>query len=76
MSNTKPYYTVIGSPVDYEKLVAYVFVKGKCVALINQDNGTDDIRIELLDENTRGKGIEFNILIEALHDAKRILLNE
>ncbi|OWP61968.1 hypothetical protein CDA63_16530 [Hymenobacter amundsenii] len=64
----------IGSPVDYEELVAYVIINGQQVALINQDKGSNAVMVELLDTHANGKGVEFDVLIEALQKAKKILL--
>ncbi|WP_139920334.1 hypothetical protein [Hymenobacter sp. DG01] len=76
MNAAKAYRIVIGSPVDYEELVAYVVIGGQHVALINQDNAADDIRVEFLGESKIGVGVELDTLIEALQAAKKILLNK
>lgn len=70
------YRIIIGSPVDYEQLVAYVIIGGQDVALINQDNGADDIRVEFLRESKKGSGVDVDTLLEALQAAKTILLNK
>jgi hypothetical protein len=36
----------IASDTDYKDLVAEIYCDGKFVALINQDNGVDDLRLE------------------------------
>ncbi|GAB2793503.1 hypothetical protein HNQ93_003762 [Hymenobacter luteus] len=76
MRTASSYHISIGSPVDYEELVAYVVIRGQHVALLNQDRGADDIRVEFLEESKIGSGVEFDTLIEALQAAKKILLNK
>ena len=67
------YQIIIGSPVNYDKLVAYIVINDKHIALINQEEGKDKLIIEFFDE-PKVKGIYFDILIEALHKAKEELL--
>jgi hypothetical protein len=64
---------IIGSPIDYEKLVAYIIIEGKHVALINQDEGFDKLKIEFFEE-PKVKEVDFDLFIKALHAAKRALL--
>lgn len=64
---------IIGSPVDYQELVAYIVIEGKHVALLNQDEGRDKIKIEFFD-NPKIKEMYFDIFIAALQEAKRKLL--
>lgn len=64
---------IIGSPLDYEELVAYIVIDGKHTALISQDEGKDKIKIEFFDEPKLGK-IDFDLFIEALLEAKKELL--
>jgi hypothetical protein len=64
---------IIGSPLDYEELVAYIVVDGEHIALLNQDEGKDNIKIEFFDE-PRIKKIDFNVFIEALNEAKNKLM--
>jgi hypothetical protein len=64
---------IIGSPTDYEKLVAYIVVDGKNMAMINQERGINDLIIEFYD-NPEIKEIDFDIFIEALYKAKNELL--
>ena len=69
----KRFQIIIGSPLDYEELVAYIVIDGKHVALLNQDEGKDKIKIEFFDEPKLGK-IDFDVIIEALQEAKNELL--
>lgn len=69
----KRYQIIIGSPLDYEKLVAYIVIDGEHIALLNQDEGKDKIRIEFFDE-LKIKKIDLNIFTEALQEAKNMLM--
>ena len=60
---------IIGSPVDYEELVAYIVIEGKHIALINQDEGINKLKIEFFEEPEVAK-VDFNIFLEALQAAK------
>ena len=46
----KHYQIIIGSPVDYEELVAYITIDDQYIALLNQDEGKDKMKIEFFDE--------------------------
>jgi hypothetical protein len=67
------YQIIIGSPVNYEELVAYIVINDQHVALINQDEGKDKLKIEFFDE-PKIKEVYFNVFIEALQEAKNELL--
>lgn len=69
----KNYEIIIGSPVDYEKLVAYIVIDVKHVALINQDEGRDRMKIEFFDEPKLNE-IYIDDFIEALEEARKSLL--
>lgn len=69
----KRFQIIIGSPVDYEELVAYIVIDGDHIALLNQDEGKDKIRIEFFDE-PKLKKIDYNIFIDALQEAKNELM--
>lgn len=64
---------IIGSPLEYKELVAYIVIDGDHVALLNQDEGKDKMKIEFFDE-PKIKKIDFDIFIEALQEAKTKLL--
>ncbi|HTN45699.1 MAG TPA: hypothetical protein VL098_05075 [Flavipsychrobacter sp.] len=64
---------IIGSPLDYNELVAYIVIDGEHIALINQDEGKDKLLIEFFDE-PKLKKIDFNVFIEALQKAKNELV--
>ncbi len=69
----KRFQIIIGSPLDYEELVAYIVVDGEHIALLNQDEGKDRIKIEFFDE-PKIKKVDFNIFVEALKEAKNELM--
>ena len=69
----KRFQIVIGSPVDYEELVAYIVVDEQHIALLNQDDGKDKIKIEFFEE-PRIKVLDLDIFMEALAEAKRALM--
>jgi hypothetical protein len=69
----KRFQIIIGSPLNYEELVAYVVIDGKHIALLSQDEGKNKIKIEFFNE-PKLEGIDYNIFIEALQEAKNELL--
>lgn len=69
----KNYHIVIGSPLDYEELVAYININGQYVALLNQDEGKDKIKVEFFNEPTT-KPLYLNVFYEALQEAHKELL--
>ena len=70
----KKYEIIIGSPVDYEELVAYIIIEGKHIALINQDEGTDKLKIEFFEE-PKVQSLDYDTFTQALVAAKKALLN-
>ena len=70
----KKFRIVLGSPVDYEKLVAYIVVNGRYIALLNQDLGQENLKVEFLSV-TEKNGVDLEIIIEALGEAKRLLVS-
>lgn len=69
------YSIEIGSPPDYEELVAYIIIEGQEVLLINQDNGVDDLKIEIL-ENKSIKRMELMEFQDAISKATKILIGD
>jgi hypothetical protein len=67
------YKIVIGSPVDYEKLVAYIIINNREIALINQDAGNDQLKIDFL-EGCNGNTVDYDTFVEALMEAKKSLI--
>lgn len=68
----REYDIIIGSPVDYDKLVAEIRVDGKYLALISQENGPDKMKVEFL-EHHNIRVVGYDVLISALKDAREEL---
>ena len=64
----------VWSNFDYEKLIAEIYYKGKYVALINQDDGLDNLKIEFPGADEEGdsvlREIDLSVFEEALELAK------
>lgn len=69
----KNYRIVIGSPVDYEELTAYIVINGEYIALVQKEEGNDKMIVEFFEEPIKTK-IYFDDFIEALQEAKTLLL--
>ena len=69
----KKFQIIIGSPIDYEELVAYININGQDVALLNQDEGEDKLKLEFFDEPKIGE-VDYSTFLEALQAAKKELL--
>ena len=64
---------IISSDVYYENLIAEIYFDDILIALLQQENGINDIRIEFSsDINT----INFDWFQNALNEAKKKLLNQ
>lgn len=64
---------IIGSPIDYEELVAYIWINGEEVALIQKEEGIDKMKIEFFEEKIETE-IYLDFFIKALQEAKGELL--
>ncbi len=64
---------VIGSPPDYEQLIAEVFINDECVAIINRESGDEDMQIELLIEHAPKKGVPLGLFISLVEQARSAL---
>lgn len=69
----KNYKIIIGSPVDYEELTAEIVINEEYIAVINQDEGIDKIKIEFFGVPIKTQ-LYFDEFIEALQAAKKTLL--
>ena len=71
---------LLSSDVSYEKIVAEIYVKGKFVALLNQDNGKGDLRIEFPGPNFDSEQVLRSVNLElfelAIEKAKARLFEE
>ena len=70
----KKYDIVVGSPVDYDRLVAEIRIDGRYLALISQEDGPDHMRIEFLEHHSISS-VEYDVLLAALEDARNALLD-
>ena len=67
------YNTVLGSPINYEELVVYIWINGEEVALVQKEEGPDKIVVEFFGEPIKTK-IYYDVFLEALQAAKEELL--
>jgi hypothetical protein len=70
MSN---YQIIIGSPLDYDELVAYIWINDEQIALVHKEKGPENIMIHFFDEPIK-TNISIDVFIEALQQAKKELL--
>lgn len=73
MDEKRPFQIIIGSPVDYEELVAYIRINGEQVALVSQDKGLDNLEVVFFEEPALRR-VSYDVLISALTEAKKQLL--
>lgn len=68
---------LLSSDCDYKKLTAEIFYDGKFIALLNQDDGIDNLKIEFpglgMDEAMILRKIDLSVLEQALDLAKKII---
>ena len=64
---------IIGSPLNYEELVAYIRINKEVVALVQKEEGVDNMKIEFFDEKIKTE-IYLDNFLEALQEAKKELL--
>ena len=67
---------LLSSDFDYEELTVEMYYDGKFIALLNQDNGSDNLRIEfptstVADETLVLRKMDLAILEQALILAKK-----
>lgn len=66
---------LLSSDSDYEKLIAEIYYEDKFIALLNQDEGLDSMKIEFPDLNVKEnlvlRKVDLEIFEEALKEAKR-----
>lgn len=68
------YELTIGSPNEYNDLVVYIWINGEQVAIIQQDEGKDKLRIDFFEEPIITK-IYLDDFLDALNAAKKEILN-
>ncbi|MEJ4044312.1 hypothetical protein [Erwinia sp. SLM-02] len=64
---------VIASDVDYEELIAEIYCNDEFIALLQQENGIDDIKLEFSPNLT---SLSLDWLQNALSEAKNKLLEK
>lgn len=64
---------VIGSPIVYDNLVAYIRVDGKQICLLQQEEGKNKFKIEFNAYSTEVV-VEFDLFLRGLEEAKQSLL--
>ena len=69
------YEIQIMSDVDFEELIAEISYEGKFIALIDQDEGKDNLRIRFSD-SLKDLIFSYAELLDALSEAKKKLLQE
>ena len=66
---------LLSSDSDYEEVTAEIFYNGRFIALLNQDDGLENLKIEFpavgADENTILRKVDLNILEKGLELAKK-----
>jgi hypothetical protein len=67
------YRVVIGSPVAYEELVAYIVIKDVYIALLQIENGKDNMVLEFF-EDTANQKVDLKDFLDAVEEAKADLL--
>ncbi|MCU0470910.1 MAG: hypothetical protein MUF58_20180 [Arcicella sp.] len=69
----KRFRIIIGSPIDYEELVAYIWIDNEEIALVQKEEGVDRMRVEFFEERIK-TNLYLDVFIEALQAAKNELL--
>jgi hypothetical protein len=63
---------VVGSPVNYDNLVAYIRVDGKKICLLQQEEGKDKFKI-VFDTYSTEVVVDFDLFLRGLEEAKKCL---
>ncbi|OFY85112.1 MAG: hypothetical protein A3F72_05040 [Bacteroidetes bacterium RIFCSPLOWO2_12_FULL_35_15] len=64
---------VVGSPVDYKELVVYLRYEEQYLALIQKEDGIDNMKIEFFELEKEAK-LDLNEFLSAIQEAKKTLL--
>lgn len=71
---------LICSDIDYEQLIAEVYIGGKFVALISQDEGASNLKVIFPDcdqnETAIARKVDYSTLHVALEKARRELVEQ
>lgn len=63
---------IIASDIDYEKLIAEIYCNDEFIALLQQEDGIDDIKVEF---SSNINALDLDWLQNALYEARKKLLN-
>ena len=69
----KNYEVIIGSPNEFEQLVAYIWIDNEQAAVVQKEEGIDNILIEFYADPNKTK-VGLDKFIKALEKAKAELL--
>lgn len=73
MSDKNQLKVVIASDIDYENLIAEIYCGEEFIALLQQEDGEDNIKVEL---SPNIGAIDYDWLQNALSEARKKLLNK
>ncbi|MGM7652332.1 hypothetical protein C3460_02895 [Serratia marcescens] len=73
MTNKHQLKIIVASDVDYEKLIAEIYCDEEFIALLQQEDGDDNIKFEF---SPNIVVVDFDWLQQALLEARRTLLNK
>ncbi len=79
MNSPSSLTVTIASDTDYQQLVAEIYCDGKFVALISQDHGPDDLRLEFptnSDPSAVCRSVGLDWFLDAVQKAKEQLLRD
>lgn len=69
----KNYQLIVGSPLDYEKLVVYIEVNNEDLGLVHMEKGKENMEFEFFQIEEK-LSVDLDALIQALQEAKKELL--
>lgn len=64
---------IIASDIDYEKLIAEIYCNDEFIALLQQEDGINDMKVEF---SSNINALDFDWLQNALNEARKKLLNQ
>ncbi|WP_230507140.1 hypothetical protein, partial [Serratia montpellierensis] len=73
MTNKHQLKIIVSSDVDYEKLIAEIYCDEEFIALLQQEDGDNNIKVEF---SPNIGVVDFDWLQQALLEARRTLLNK
>ncbi|HEJ9031768.1 TPA: hypothetical protein SML49_002640 [Serratia marcescens] len=73
MTNKHQLKIIVSSDVDYKKLIAEIYCDEEFIALLQQEDGDNNIKVEF---SPNIGVVDFDWLQQALLEARRTLLNK